>query len=133
MVTPIILATQEAGIRKVTVRSQAGQKVLGPLSRKTLHKNRAGVVAQGEGPEFKPQYRQKKRICSTPSPLNLILHPLIPAFLTGSLFLLLLHFFLSEMRSRRVHSWREVFGTAGSSIPFSKYPLLWVSSQKARK
>jgi hypothetical protein len=27
---------------------------------KTLHKNRAGRVAQGEGPEFKPQYLKKK-------------------------------------------------------------------------
>jgi hypothetical protein len=26
------------------------------LSRKTLHKNKGGRVAQGEGPEFKPQY-----------------------------------------------------------------------------
>jgi hypothetical protein len=28
-------------------------------SRKTLHKNRPGGVAQGVGPEFKPQYHQK--------------------------------------------------------------------------
>jgi hypothetical protein len=28
--------------------------------RKTLHKNRAGGVAQGKGPEFKPQYSKKK-------------------------------------------------------------------------
>jgi hypothetical protein len=32
------------------------------LSRKTLHKNRASGVAQGEGPEFKSQYRKKKSI-----------------------------------------------------------------------
>jgi hypothetical protein len=31
------------------------------LSQKTLHKNRVGGVAQGVGPEFKPQYRKKKR------------------------------------------------------------------------
>jgi hypothetical protein len=30
-----------------------------PYLRKTLHKNRAGGVAQGEGPEFKPQYYKK--------------------------------------------------------------------------
>jgi hypothetical protein len=30
-----------------------------PIS-KTLHKNRAGTVAQCEGPEFKPQYQKKK-------------------------------------------------------------------------
>jgi hypothetical protein len=28
---------------------------------KTLHKKRAGRVAQGVGPEFKPQYCQKKK------------------------------------------------------------------------
>jgi hypothetical protein len=30
-------------------------------SRKTLHKNRAGGVAQGEGPELKPQYHKINR------------------------------------------------------------------------
>jgi hypothetical protein len=29
------------------------------LSQKTLHKNRANGLAQGEGPEFKPQYWKK--------------------------------------------------------------------------
>jgi hypothetical protein len=56
---PIILATQEAEIRRITVQSQAGQIVRKTLSRKTLHKNRAGGVAQGEGPKFKPQYYKK--------------------------------------------------------------------------
>jgi hypothetical protein len=28
---------------------------------KTLHKNRAGGMAQGEGTEFKPQYHKKKK------------------------------------------------------------------------
>jgi hypothetical protein len=31
------------------------------LSRKTLHKNRVGEVAQGEGPEFKPSTGRKKK------------------------------------------------------------------------
>jgi hypothetical protein len=31
------------------------------LSQKTLHENRAGGVAQGVGPEFKPQYHKKKK------------------------------------------------------------------------
>jgi hypothetical protein len=31
-------------------------------SGKTLHKNRAGGVAQGEDPEFKPQYHKNKQI-----------------------------------------------------------------------
>jgi hypothetical protein len=30
---------------------------------KTLHKNRAGGVAYGGGPEFKPQYHEKKKFC----------------------------------------------------------------------
>jgi hypothetical protein len=38
------------------VQSQPTQIV-----RETLHKNRAGGVAQGEGPEFKPQYLKKKK------------------------------------------------------------------------
>jgi hypothetical protein len=50
----VILTAQEAEIRSIVVRIQPGQIVLKTLSRKTLHKNRAGGVAQGEGPEFKP-------------------------------------------------------------------------------
>jgi hypothetical protein len=30
------------------------------LEKKNLHKNRAGGVAHGEGPEFKPQHCKKK-------------------------------------------------------------------------
>jgi hypothetical protein len=48
------------------VRSQPGQIVRGTLSRKTLHKNRAGGVAQGEGPEFKPQYLKNIFHCTNP-------------------------------------------------------------------
>jgi hypothetical protein len=59
--TPVILATREAEIRRITVRSQPGQIVCEILSRKTLHKNRVGGAAHGEGPEFKPQYRKKKK------------------------------------------------------------------------
>jgi hypothetical protein len=54
---PIILATQEAEIRRITVESQPRQIVHEILSRKILHKNRAG-----ESPEFKPQYHTKKKI-----------------------------------------------------------------------
>jgi hypothetical protein len=59
---PVILATQEAEIRRIMVQSQPGQIVHKTLSRKTLHKNRAGGVAEGEGPEFKPQYFKKRKI-----------------------------------------------------------------------
>jgi hypothetical protein len=59
--TPIILATQEAKIRRIAVRSQPGQIVPRDPILKTLHENRAGGVAQGEGHEFKPQYRKKRK------------------------------------------------------------------------
>jgi hypothetical protein len=60
--TPVILATQEAAIRRVIVRSQPGQTVRETLSQKNpLHKKGggAGGVAQGVVPE--PQYRGKKK------------------------------------------------------------------------
>jgi hypothetical protein len=50
---PVILATQEGEI--IVVQSQSRQKeVRDTLSRKIL-----GGVAQGKGPEFKPQYHNK--------------------------------------------------------------------------
>jgi hypothetical protein len=46
----------------MTVQSQPKQIVFKTLSQKTLsQKNRTGGVAQGEGLEFKPQYRKKKK------------------------------------------------------------------------
>jgi hypothetical protein len=59
---PVILVTQEEEIRRITVQSHPRQTVCETLSQKTLHKNRAGGVVQGEGPEFKAQYRKKKKI-----------------------------------------------------------------------
>jgi hypothetical protein len=59
--TPVIPATQEAEIRRIKVRSQPRQIVSQDPISKTLHKNKAGGVAQGEGPEFKPQYHKKKK------------------------------------------------------------------------
>jgi hypothetical protein len=32
-----------------------------PISKKTLHKNKAGGVAEGGGSEFKPQYHKNKK------------------------------------------------------------------------
>jgi hypothetical protein len=58
--TPVILATQEAEIRRIPVQSQPWQIVQETLSQKTIHKNRAGGVAQGVGPEFNPQYLKIK-------------------------------------------------------------------------
>jgi hypothetical protein len=48
-------------IGTIEVQSQPGETVHKTLSRKTLHKNRPGEVAQGEVPEFKPQYCKKKK------------------------------------------------------------------------
>jgi hypothetical protein len=56
----VIVDTQEAESRKIMVWRQPRQIVRETLSPKTLHKNRAGGVAQGERPEFKPQYHKKK-------------------------------------------------------------------------
>jgi hypothetical protein len=53
------LATQEAEIRRIAVQSQLGQIVQETLSQKYPAQNRAGGVAQGESPEFKPQYHNK--------------------------------------------------------------------------
>jgi hypothetical protein len=60
---PVILATQEAEIRRIAVQSQPKQIVLKTLSQKKLlhtQKKWTGRVAQGIGPEFKPQYRQTR-------------------------------------------------------------------------
>jgi hypothetical protein len=58
---PVILATQETEIRRITVQSQSWQvSSRDPVSKTPITK-RAGGVAQGEGPEFNPQYCQKKK------------------------------------------------------------------------
>jgi hypothetical protein len=54
---PIILATQEAEIRRLPVQNQ--QIVHATLSR-TNPSQKTGGVAQGVGPEFKPQYHKNK-------------------------------------------------------------------------
>jgi hypothetical protein len=54
--TPVILAIQEAEIKRILVWSQTRQTILKTLSQKCLSHKRAGGVAQDEGPEFKPQY-----------------------------------------------------------------------------
>jgi hypothetical protein len=52
---PVILATQEAEIRRIMVQSQPEQIVFETLFRKNPSQKRAGGVAYGVGPEFKPQ------------------------------------------------------------------------------
>jgi hypothetical protein len=53
---PVFLATQKAEIKRIKVQSHPGQIVCETLSQKTPLQKRAGRVAQGVGPEFKPQY-----------------------------------------------------------------------------
>jgi hypothetical protein len=63
--TSIILATQEAEMRRTEVQSQSRQVVpRDTTSKKTLHtqKKRADGVTQGTGPEFKFQYHTHKKI-----------------------------------------------------------------------
>jgi hypothetical protein len=60
LLTPVILATQEAQIRRIAVRRQPGQIVCETLSQKKPSQKWASRVAQGVGPEFKPQYHKNK-------------------------------------------------------------------------
>jgi hypothetical protein len=53
---PIILATQDGEIKKITVKSQTGQIVHRTLTQKNPSQKRASEMAQGISPEFKPQY-----------------------------------------------------------------------------
>jgi hypothetical protein len=53
-----ILATQEAEIRRIAVQSQLRQIVFETLSQN--NPSQRVDVAQGVGPEFKPQYHQKQ-------------------------------------------------------------------------
>jgi uncharacterized Fe-S cluster-containing MiaB family protein len=59
---PVILPTQEAGIRRIrriAVQSQPGQ-----IARETLSQKKKKItkkcVAVGVGPEFKPQYSKEQ-------------------------------------------------------------------------
>jgi hypothetical protein len=57
---PIILATQEAEISMISVRSQPVEIVQEILSQKSPSQKRAGGVAHGIGLEVKPQHHQNK-------------------------------------------------------------------------
>jgi hypothetical protein len=58
---PVILATQEAEIRRIMVWTQPEQIVHKTLSRKHPLQKKSGGMAQGVGPELKPQYCKKKK------------------------------------------------------------------------
>jgi hypothetical protein len=55
--TPVILGRDQEDL----VRSQPGQIVLETLPGKNPSQKRAGGVAQGVGPDLKPQYHKKKK------------------------------------------------------------------------
>jgi hypothetical protein len=59
--TPIILATEEAEIRRVVVRSQPWANSSCDPILKILITKRVGGVAQGIDPEFKHQYHKKEK------------------------------------------------------------------------
>jgi hypothetical protein len=42
-------------------KANPGKQFRDPISRKTYHKNRAGGVACGKGPKFKPHTAKKKK------------------------------------------------------------------------
>jgi hypothetical protein len=57
---PVLLATLVAEIRRIAVQSQPRQIVLQDPISKNPSQKRAGRVAQGVDPEFKPQYCKNK-------------------------------------------------------------------------
>jgi hypothetical protein len=57
----VIPTTQEAAIRRIAVQSQPwANSSRDPILKKKPSQKRAGGVAQGVDPEFKPQYHKKK-------------------------------------------------------------------------
>jgi hypothetical protein len=60
---PVILATQEAEIRRITGQSQPRQIVCKTLLKKPFTKRggEASGVAQGVSPEFKSQFTKNKK------------------------------------------------------------------------
>jgi hypothetical protein len=57
----VILATQEAKIRKITIWRQPRQTVCETLSQESTSQKRADGMAIGVGSEFKPQYSKKRK------------------------------------------------------------------------
>jgi predicted P-loop ATPase len=57
---PVILATQEAEIRRITIQIHPRQVVHETLSQKNSSQKRAGGVTQGVDPKVKSQYQKKK-------------------------------------------------------------------------
>jgi hypothetical protein len=62
VLTPVILVTEDAEIRRMIVQSQPGQTVCKTLSQKKTITKKGCWSSLGVGSEFKPQYRKKKKI-----------------------------------------------------------------------
>jgi hypothetical protein len=65
---PVISATQKTEIRRIW--NQPGQTVFEPLSQKTPSQKWTSGMAQGVGPEFKPQNCKKRKIEAYIKPLQ---------------------------------------------------------------
>jgi hypothetical protein len=59
---------------RITIQNQPRQIVCETLSQKKLTQKRAGGMAQGVGPEFKPQYCKKKNLKILTTSTYLTLH-----------------------------------------------------------
>jgi hypothetical protein len=86
--------------------SQPGQIVHKTLSRKTLHQKRAGGVAQGEGPEFKPQYWKNKSLLSELKEK----FPTVYFHATYSSSWVMVHSFLNCKQAVLLNGWKNTQG-----------------------
>jgi hypothetical protein len=59
--THVILATQEAEIRRIRFEASPGKQFMRCYLEKTQHKKRADGVAGGVGLKFKPQHHKKQK------------------------------------------------------------------------
>jgi hypothetical protein len=71
---PVILATQEAEIRRIMVLNQPWANSSLPSMLKNLSQKMADGVVQSVDPEFKPQYRKKKKKKKNVGPGRYLFH-----------------------------------------------------------
>jgi hypothetical protein len=67
---PIILATQEAELRRIMLQNQPQDKQFVKPYPKNPSQKRTRGLAQAVGSEFQPKYWKKMRFCSLFSSLN---------------------------------------------------------------
>jgi hypothetical protein len=84
------------------------QIVCETLSQKNLHKNKAGGVVQGEGPEFKPQYcKNKTKQNKTNKQKTVMLKVFLSLHCLCTMFFA--HGTLKKRTSSPVSSWKPQF------------------------